>query len=534
MGRGLVVKKFEVAEIEAEEDGVVGCEGVGLVERAVARLIVVERVAEVNRAIAGDDTTEGERGERADADHALIDVVIGCGAGVGAVLVPDVEDAVVLPGDFHFVFLDLGVVEIESEVGFEFEVRAERETSGEGEVYKDTVFNAEDAALDIASAVGEDALAVVGADVEGSRGLDACVVESEDPAPSTGIVVADTEAYLISETVGHGAVFLDGEGIVVGDGVGDKALGIEVLPDFVAVRIAVEDAVDGVGVVFTTAVKFGLLVVRDEESGINRNGKTIQAESGRSVGLLLAVALSVGRRSQQSQREQEKEQPFQNNIIWNKLYMVDFGFHKLSQQSVGAIDANLDGVEGQLGLGGYLLVGETLKIAHLNDLSILGRHLTDDIAEGGDALVEHHLLLGCAFGVGEVGRDELLAIVVIVVRGEHIGEREFGAAAATAAEIKEDVGSDGEDPAAERACWGVVVELAEGLAEGLHGEVVGVEGVARHAQKHVIYRVAVETHKVGVGLLIPVIAGSAYEEVVALGAWGCESRRHKLSSFLFR
>ena len=143
MGRGLVVKKFEVAEIEAEEDGVVGCEGVGLVERAVARLIVVERVAEVNRAIAGDDTTEGERGERADADHALIDVVIGCGAGVGAVLVPDVEDAVVLPGDFHFVFLDLGVVEIESEVGFEFEVRAEWETSGEGEVYKDTVFNAE-------------------------------------------------------------------------------------------------------------------------------------------------------------------------------------------------------------------------------------------------------------------------------------------------------------------------------------------------------------------------------------------------------
>ena len=189
-------------------------------------------------------------------------------------------------------------------------------------------------------------------------------------------------------------------------------------------------------------------------------------------------------------------------------------------------------------ISSYLVAGRILRLNQLvaekdaayNEL----RHLTDDIAEGGDALVEHHLLLGCAFGVGEVGRDELLAIVVIVVRGEHIGEREFGAAAATAAEIKEDVGSDGEDPAAERACWGVVVELAEGLAEGLHGEVVGVEGVARHAQKHVIYRVAVETHKVSVGLLIPVIAGSAYEEVVALGAWGCESRRHKLSSFLFR
>ena len=61
------------------------------------------------------------------------------------------------------------------------------------------------------------------------------------------------------------------------------------------------------------------------------------------------------------------------------------------------------------------------------------------------------------------------------------------------------------------------MELAEGFAEGLDGEVVGIGGVVGHAQEHEVDRLAIEAHEVGIGTLVALLAGGQHQLVIALG-----------------
>ena len=86
----------------------------------------------------------------------------------------------------------------------------------------------------------------------------------------------------------------------------------------------------------------------------------------------------------------------------------------------------------------------------------------------------------------------------------------------TADKVDAVVAGNGEEPCGKGVLGGVGGELAEGLAEGLHGEVVGIHRAVGHAEEHEVDGLAVETHKVGIGPLVALVAGGNDKLIIAL------------------
>ena len=125
-------------------------EGVVVVVAFVFGLHVAHGVAEVDGG-ALEVVAEGDGAEGAEAYAALVDVVVGAGACVGALTAPDVEDAVGVAADDHAVLCDFGVVDVGAAGYFEVEEVGEWYAFEDGEVDEDAFFEAEDVAWDVSS-----------------------------------------------------------------------------------------------------------------------------------------------------------------------------------------------------------------------------------------------------------------------------------------------------------------------------------------------------------------------------------------------
>ena len=148
-------------------------------------LDVIEGVAEVDG--TGRNTiAQGKRSEAADADSALVDIVVGADAGIGSLTVPDIKDTIGLAfavGDTDAVLRHLGVVDVEAEVDFEVEQLGERDAFGDAEVDEDSAFTAIDATDHIVVAT-KDAGSVVAGKKELAGGGHLAEVEACQPPPT--------------------------------------------------------------------------------------------------------------------------------------------------------------------------------------------------------------------------------------------------------------------------------------------------------------------------------------------------------------
>ena len=247
-------------------------EAVGIVVALVLGLHVAEGVAEVDSG-AVEIVAKGKGREGSEAYSALVDVIVGAGAGIGALATPDIKDAVGTATYHHGVLGDLGIVDVGTKGEFEVEDVGNREAAEDGEVDEDALLDTEDVAGDVLAAAG-DADTIVAGEEELTSSSDLAEVEAEQPAPATVVVVAYAHAYLVGELIVHVGVFGNGEGAVGGDGAGrDEALIDEAGPDLCAVLLGTQHAVDSVLVAGATAVEVGLLGIGYEQTGIDGHTK---------------------------------------------------------------------------------------------------------------------------------------------------------------------------------------------------------------------------------------------------------------------
>lgn len=265
--------KGKIVEVGADKDGVLEGKGIGIVIALVACLGIIAGIAQLERAAVGHDVGEREGDETTHADTALVDIVVGADARVGATAIPYIEDAVVGAVDFHLIFLNLGIVEVKAYVAFDLPIVVDRETFGKGDVDIDAVFEAIHATGDIAVAVGKDGSLRAVVDMESAGGCELRIVEASQPAPTMFIAIAEAEADLVAEFVVHIGVI--GElhfGIIAY--AAEVATVDKAFPDLAAIGVAKKDTFDSVGVFGAARIEIGLFGTGDEQAGIDEHLET--------------------------------------------------------------------------------------------------------------------------------------------------------------------------------------------------------------------------------------------------------------------
>ena len=144
--------------------------------------------------------------------------------------------------------------------------------------------------------------------------------------------------------------------------------------------------------------------------------------------------------------------------------------HHLFEQEFCAADAGANGVEGQAGLVGDVLVGEVVEQAQLGYPAVAVGQGGDGADEQVVGLVVDHVVLGGAFG--------LMAFYYGLVG---LAELDGGECAAAADMVYRGVAGDGEEPGPEEVFGVEAADALVGLSQAFLADVLGVCGVGADA-----------------------------------------------------
>ena len=194
--------------------------------------------------------------------------------------------------------------------------------------------------------------------------------------------------------------------------------------------------------------------------------------------------------------------------------MLPVDFEDAGEDVAGAEQLGLDRAKGQVELLGNLVIAVLLEVPELNQAAVawleLGHHLAHAVdalllfegLAGIEAVVRHLDFHGVALRVGEA-----------LVQAQRLD-------ALFPDEVDGPVRGNLEEPGGEGELRAVLLEPAEGLAEGLDHQVLGVVAVVDHLQEHVVNGLPVPLHQFGKGPLIVGVQSPADQAIVVLGLVG--------------